>query len=52
MIGSLENNVIDALLAHRTSPAKHDETIRRPSLGVAAYPELPCRETQEAAYFL
>ena len=36
MTGSLENNVIDALLVLRTSPAEHDEMISRPSLGVAA----------------
>ena len=35
MTGSSENNVIDARLVRRTTPAEHDEMISRPSLGVA-----------------
>lgn len=36
MTGSLGNNVIDALLGRRTTPAEHDEMIWLAPLGVAA----------------
>ena len=36
MTGSLENNAIDALLEHRTSPTEHDDTVWLDSLGMAA----------------
>jgi hypothetical protein len=36
MTGSSENNVIDALLVRRTTPAEHDEMVWLASLSVAA----------------